>query len=604
MAIQSNFPAIKPSLLLDFANVKQLDPRITYTRASTASYYDGVTTAMAEQNLFLQSQTFDNASWLKSRITVTPDVIVAPDGTTTADAIYETAVTNTHYANQAFAPNGQAFTVSVFAKGGLGRDWIWFRTINSSSVERTAYFDITNGIVGTVGAGLTATIQSVGTWYRCIVTTANSNTAVDGWGFGPASADNTNSYAGDITKGVYFWGGQLEQRSSVSAPTVTTTQAITNYIPALQTAASGVARFDHNPTTDESLGLLIEESRTNLILRSEEFDNASWTKSSLTIAANTVVSPDGTLNADKFIGDSGQAMGAPAIYQSYSKAASAITYTYSIYAKSAGYNRIQILVRDSSTSANNAFVVISVVDGSVVTAASVSGTFTNASSSVASVGNGWYRISLTFTTGTETTIRTYVQHLDSVITTTNGFSGVFIWGAQLEAGAFATSYIPTVASQVTRAADAASMTGTNFSSWYSQGEGTFYVDSVTATLTQLQYLIAAYQGASFNDAIGMNTSSSGSSLYVGVGGTSQVSLSSSITAGSPFKSSSFYKVNDFAFSVNAGTAQTDAIGTVPFVDNFSIGSRNGGVAKYNGTIKKIAYYPMRVTNAQLQALTS
>jgi hypothetical protein len=148
------------------------------------------------------------------------------------------------------------------------------------------------------------------------------------------------------------------------------------------------------------------------------------------------------------------------------------------------------------------------------------------------------------------------------------------------------------------------MTGTNFSTWYNQGEGTFYVDSVTATLTQVQYSIAAYQGTGFNDAIGMSTSSSGSSLFVGVGGASQVSLFSSITAGSPFKSSGFYKVNDFAFSVNAGTAQTDAIGTVPFVDNFSIGSRNGGAAKYNGTIKKIAYYPIRLSNTNLVALTS
>ena len=85
MSIASLYPSINPSLLLDFANSKVLDPRITFTRTTTATYYDGVTTAVAEQNLLTYSQEFDNAAWSKTSGSVTANADNAPDGTSTAD---------------------------------------------------------------------------------------------------------------------------------------------------------------------------------------------------------------------------------------------------------------------------------------------------------------------------------------------------------------------------------------------------------------------------------------------------------------------------------------------------------------------------------------
>jgi len=89
MSISQNFPALKPSLLLDFANTKKLDSRVTFARASEGRYYDGQTVAKAEENLLQYSQEFDNAYWTKSATTVTANATAAPDGTTTAEQIAE-----------------------------------------------------------------------------------------------------------------------------------------------------------------------------------------------------------------------------------------------------------------------------------------------------------------------------------------------------------------------------------------------------------------------------------------------------------------------------------------------------------------------------------
>jgi len=191
---------------------------------------------------------------------------------------------------------------------------------------------------------------------------------------------------------------------------------------------------------------------TNLLTYSEQFDNAAWTKSSATITANTIVAPDGATTVDKLIVDNGVALGSGFTRQNVSKAASAITYTSTVYAKAGEFNRVRCLCRDAVTSANSASVTISLVDGSVVVAAAATGTFTSASSSATSVGNGWYRIALTFTSGTETTIwgGGYIPS-DSVATQGNGTSGIFIWGAQLNVGATPAAYLQTVATAVTTA---------------------------------------------------------------------------------------------------------------------------------------------------------
>jgi hypothetical protein len=586
MTIQANFPAIKPSLLLDFQNTKQLDSRITYTRASTATFYNGVTTAMAEQNLITYSNEISTARWSASGETTTINNATAPDGTTTATLLTADNSADARLRLITNQVNNTTYTFSVYGKAGTGS---WLRLRNAyKNPDANAWFDLTNGVVGTA-TNCTSTITSVGSgWYRCTLTASivtGDDNLVD---IGNTNADN--SQAGTAGQTIYVWGVQLETRSSVSALTVTTTQAITNYIPVLQTAASGVARFDNNPTTGESLGLLIEESRSNIFLYSEQPDNGAWNQSSaISTQVNTIVAPDGALTGDAVLETT--ATSSHLIGQQISVTTG--SYTLSIFAK---YKGRQLSVYGQS--AGTAYAVFNLQTGAVTT----TGGANYVSSSITSVGNGWYRCALTLsvTTGTLWS-RLYLSN-DGTASPSyagDGFSGIFIWGAQLEAGAFATSYIPTVASQVTRAADAASMTGTNFSTWYNQGEGTTYIDAVAGN--NGSYAFSISDGTNNNYLIGGRYASSGTAAVVATNGSFQASFGTgALTAKVAFA----YKVNDFAVSTNAGTAATDTAGLVPVVNQIRIGAAQDGGVVLNGTIKKISYYPLRLSNTNLVALTS
>jgi hypothetical protein len=172
MSIQANFPAVKPSLLLDFANTKQLDNRITFTRSTPAVYYDGKTTAMAEQNLYTSSQQF--ANWNNARISTTTDTTVAPDGTTTGDTITQASTSTYGTPYQQITTSAATYTQSIYVKAGTA-SWILLGEENSG---KRAWFNVSAGTVGSVAAGVTATITSAGSgWYRCIVTYTLSATA-------------------------------------------------------------------------------------------------------------------------------------------------------------------------------------------------------------------------------------------------------------------------------------------------------------------------------------------------------------------------------------------------------------------------------------------
>jgi len=603
MTIQANFPAIKPSLLLDFANTKQLDSRITYTRASTASFYNGVTTAMAEQNLILQSQTFDSASWGKSSSTVTANTTVAPDGTTTADSIAITSSISVVYADLGANAAVGTYTFSCYVKAGTN-NYVALNMQGNTTSWVTAIYDLSTGAVTQTANGssglatiTTTSITSAGSgWYRCVLTFACTSSVLryPCVMFAPSATGNTLTTNFGEPSGntngntLIVWGAQLEQRSAVTAYTATTTQAITNYIPVLQTAASGVARFDNNPTTGESLGLLIEESRTNLFTYSAQFDNAAWSKVNATITADTIVSPDGTLNGDKLIGS-----GSGSIQHYVTRTVNLTgTNTLTVYAKAGEKSFVWVSLGGIGAWFNLSTGAIGTVTSGITAA-------------ITSVGNGWYRCSAT-RTAVVADYYIYVVNSDNTLEFTgNSYDGIYIWGAQLEAGAFATSYIPTVASQVTRAADAASMTGTNFSTWYNQGEGTLYSEAkLLATPGGATYPGIVKISTDSANKIGFWTIPAATSMYFSVGANSTSSADISI-AQSPVsnfvKISGVYKVNDFAASVNASTVGTDTSGVIPVVNKMDIGTYDNS---WNGTIKKIAYYPLRVTNAQLQSLTS
>ena len=213
----------------------------------------------------------------------------------------------------------------------------------------------------------------------------------------------------------------------------------------LQTAAIDVPRFDHNPTTGESLGLLVEEQRTNLLTRSEEF-GTTWSALNSSIFANTTVAPDGTLTADKIIENSITNVHGVSRGFASESLANGTVYTFSVYAKAAerGFVWMQALNSFAKSYFN--------LSTGVVSASGAGHT-----STITPVGNGWYRCAITFTSDqTNNSYRAIgmAQVSGTESYTGDNTSGLFLWGAQLEAGAFATSYIPTLPTFVSRASSA------------------------------------------------------------------------------------------------------------------------------------------------------
>jgi hypothetical protein len=589
-----------PSLDLQFADTKSLADAIsgqnliTFTRASSATYVgsDGLIKT-ATTNLLLRSEEFDNASWSKVNTTITPDAIAAPTGAITADLVTDSndgaaVIHSTTTTNQSFA-SGLSYTVSVYAKAGTqpGVDIILPSAAFTSTLS--ARFNISTGAVASSSAGVTASIVNIGNdWYRCVATatataTVSSSTTVQ---IRIATA-STSFYQGNGTGTIYLWGAQLEQSSTVG-----------EYIPTTSVINSA-PRFDHNPTTGESLGLLVEEQRTNLLPRSEEFDNASWTKNNLTVSANSSAAPDGLTTADKLVEDT--ATGNHRIFAATTSLAANTSHTLSIYVKAAGRTVIRVELRDSL----GGFAVqdFNLTTLAITSAGSGTGT-------ISSLGNGWYRCTVTGTSsasgGVGTVLFWALQTAGSTSYTGDGTSGLFLWGAQLEAGAFPTSYIPTTTATVTRSADVASITGTNFSSWYRQDEGTVFASySLPNSLTIAGARVFNIQNTAGTSQIWLRMQGGTNRLYeVTDGGAQQAVLSAgNFSANTLYKGVIAVRANDFAFSDNGSTPLTDTLGTLGTPVQMGIGMDTNGSAPLCGHIRRLTYWPTRLANPTLQALT-
>ena len=330
-----------------------------------------------------------------------------------------------------------------------------------------------------------------------------------------------------------------------------------------------------------------------MLTYSEQFDNAAWTKLASTIAANSVVSPDGTIDADKIVEDTTAAYHGATFTFSW---VSGTTYTASAFVKAAGRGFFQIAFPGSQFS--NAFANFDVSTGVLGSSNSVTATIT-------SVGNGWYRCTAaaTATASAATSIGFGSQTSGTAARfasyTGDGFSGIYIWGAQLEAGAFATSYIPTVASQVTRSADYPFIESSSFTN---PSQGTFYAE----------FRVERTSGPGSYWIIGGDGSSSKRYAYIGAGlttfqtfdGSSILGPAQNVTAGVSAKIVSAYDASGRYVSAMGGAvgSGTVAAGYAP-TSTITMGASGGG-NQLNGTIKRIAYYPVRLANATLQSLTA
>lgn len=338
----------------------------------------------------------------------------------------------------------------------------------------------------------------------------------------------------------------------------------------LTTAGSGVARFDYNPSTLQPRGLLIEEQRTNSLLQSQDFTTTWVAGASTTVTANAATAPDGTVTADRL---QLPATSGTFVRQSFSALATT-TYTISVFAR--------------SLSGTSDFAL----------------SFSTFASTTQTATTSWQRFTFTFTT---------VGAVSDFISINNGndsyATDIYIWGAQLEVGAFATSYIPTTTTALTRNADVASMTGTNFSSWYNASEGTFvaqYFPNAVAPATTGQTVFNTNDGTSLNAIqLSKRANVDASTRYTtDAGGSGQTFSNLGVFTATQTTTAVAYKVNDFAGIKSGGSLVTDTLGIVPALDRMVIGADRLGAGSLNGTIQRLAYYPTRLPNTTLQALTA
>jgi hypothetical protein len=374
----------------------------------------------------------------------------------------------------------------------------------------------------------------------------------------------------------------------------------------LTSAATNAPRFDYNPSTLAAQGLLIEESRTNLLTRSEEFNDAAWTKTNSSITANAATSPSGTVTADKLI----EALDVNLVHQTTQSSVTIVSlgaYTASCYVKADTRTRVRIGFLVAGTSGVTADANLT---AGTITAASAFGGGSAVGSSIQAINNGWYRITVSGTGAAGTSGECRLELLDASGNRQyngDGTSGLFIWGAQLEAGAFPTSYIPTTTTALTRAADVASVN--TLSPWFNASTGTLFTESqqLPGQTAAVFPRIAVIDDGSTNNSILNLWRSDTSRLYgaVRVGAVDQADVGTTgVTQTNVNKIGFAYATNDFAASVNGGAPSTDTLGAVPSgLTTLRIG-RSSGTDFLNGYLRRITYYPRRLSNAELQAITA
>jgi hypothetical protein len=519
----------------------------TATRVASNGLIEKVRT-----NLILQSNTFSNASWGKNSCTVTSGQ-AGYDGSTNAWLLSSTATAGSSYVSQGYT-SSTIVTRSVYAKAGSSN---WLAMFTTGNLR--AYFDLQNGVIGTLSAGVTAKIESVGNgFYRC----SASQSTGDSMFLFVANADNdSNTNTGD---NILIQAAQLETGDIATQPILTTSAAVS------VGPLANVPRLDYLGSSCPRL--LLEPQRTNVLTYSEQLGNAVWNKYLTTITENNIVSPSGYQDADLATSTAGGDM------KNILTLATSTTYTASFYVKKGTAADAQYRVYNFDAAVN------------VVPATSyISQTSTS----------DWSRISFTFTTGaTGTSYGIYLLENSSAGT-------MYFWGAMLEAGSYATSYCPTLGAAVTRGADAASKTG--ISSLIGQTEGTLYfegtIEGVGATTRRF---ISLSDGGNNNMLQVYNASNTNSlELVVTTAGATQavITASSAITFGQAFKFAFAYANNDFVFYVNGVQIGIDGSGSVPATSVVQF-ARGDGNNAHEGTNSQLLLFKTRLSNSDLAALTA
>lgn len=358
----------------------------------------------------------------------------------------------------------------------------------------------------------------------------------------------------------------------------------------IESVGVNIPRIDY--TNGSCPSLLVEPQRTNLLTYSEQIDNSSWFGDGLVVSANLTTSPSGIQNADLLTGNGLNTQ--HYILTTVTQSAK----TYSVFAKMGSQRYIQILTGDTTAPTAN----FDLQDG----VANLIGS--NSTASIENYGNGWYRCILQ--TNDSLAGDFYINFANSL--TMNRFGAtlsngtVYVWGAQAEVGSYATSYIPTVASSVTRNADVISKTG--ISSLIGQTEGTLFAEfyhngqDVLSTQQVLfvssgntnNYLAFGVYDGRLNPAV-RASSTDIFDLLVGPNPLSQ----------GRHKVALAYKSGDFAVYLNGVSIYTNTnSATFGTMSQLDLGTTLSFNTQLGDGIKSAQLYKTRLSNSELAQLTT
>jgi len=381
-----------------------------------------------------------------------------------------------------------------------------------------------------------------------------------------------------------FTTGLLDGRMTFTRTTDATHPATyVNSSGVVTAATNDQPRFDYDPVTLACKGLLIEESRTNLV---DTSTLTSWSASNCTVGADGTFATVGSYLIT-VTGASQSVVRAVSVTSGQS-------YSMSCYYKRGNADWVRIALQSSGTNAawfNLSTVSVGTINGAGNTA------------SITDAGNGWYRCVLNVASAPSTGSLNFlsaVSNVDGVVGATAGQT-YYMAAPQTELGAFATSYIPTTSAALTRNADVAVMTGTNFSDWFNASEGGAVIQVLPRTISGTRPAVE-FDDNTANETIVLRGVAADPQLYVVDGGAAQTTLDAgTITANAAYRLAGAWKSSSFATAINGAASVSQLSGTYPTVTQARFGS--DGTNYLNGWLQNFRYWPQRITNAETQAFS-
>jgi hypothetical protein len=363
----------------------------------------------------------------------------------------------------------------------------------------------------------------------------------------------------------------------------------------IETVAANVPRLDYpllDGVVQDCPTLLLEPTRTNSITYSEDFSDSSWNKNNATVTSNNTTAPDGTTNADK-ITSTGTAPYARVTFTH----STLTSYAVSIFAKKGDEDYLYIRALALS---NQPIASFNLSTGSLGTVNS------GLTAEMQNYGNGWYRCVIKYTTTSSITNNLIDFGFASSDNSRFSSSGKFtyFWGAQIETGSYATSYIPTSGSAVTRSADVCNNAGN--SNVFNDSEGVLYAEIAALANDGTFRMITVSDGTNDN-RVRINYTSTSNQIQSRVidGGSTVVDFNHTLTdITTSVKVAIKYKANDCSMWVNGSEVGTDTSATMPSgLDtlNFDGGA---GTNDFYGKVKDIKVYNTALSDSELQALTT